>query len=65
MTKIKFNIKYRTIEMITNSNKLNRPVHLTSDGLYIDNSDIETVTKILDRQELKYELEEVKPLIKL
>ena len=65
MTKIKFNTNYRTIEMITNSNKLNRPVHLMSDGLYADNSDIETVTKILDRQGLKYKLEEVKQLIKL
>ena len=56
MTKIKFNTNYRTIEMITNSNKLNRPVHLMSDGLYADNSDLETVTNILDRQELKYKL---------
>ena len=56
MTKIKFNTNYKTIQLITNSNKLNRPVHIMSDGLYTDDSDIETVTKILDRQELKYKL---------
>ncbi len=56
MTKIKFNTNHKTIQLITNSNKLNRPVHIMSDGLYTDDSDIETVTKILDRQELKYKL---------
>jgi hypothetical protein len=56
MTKIKFNTNYRTIEIITNSNKLNRPVHIMPDGLYADNSDIETVTKILDRNLIKYNL---------
>ena len=56
MTKILFNTKYKTINEITSSNKLNRPVHIMSDGLYIDNSDIETVTKILDRELIKYKL---------
>jgi hypothetical protein len=56
MTKIQFNTNYKTINQITNSNKLNRPVHIMSDGLYIDNSDIETVTKILDRELIKYKL---------
>ena len=65
MTKILFNTMYKTINEITNSNKLNRPVHITYGGLMIDNSDIETVTKILDRQELKYRLEPCKELIKL
>ena len=56
MKKIQFNTNYKTINQITNSNKLNRPIHIMSDGLYADSSDIETVTKILDRQELKYKL---------
>ena len=56
MTKIQFNTNYKTINQITNSNKLNRPVHIMSDALYIDNSDIETVTKILDRELIKYKL---------
>ena len=56
MKKIQFNTNYKTINQITNSNKLNRPIHIMSDGLYADNSDIETVTKILDRQEPKYKL---------
>ncbi len=56
MTKIKFNTNYKTIDQITNSNKLNRPVHIMSDGLYVEDSDIETVTKILDRNLIKYNL---------
>jgi len=56
MTKIQFNTNYKTINQITNSNKLNRPVHIMSDFLYIDNTDIETVTKILDRELIKYKL---------
>jgi hypothetical protein len=62
MTKILFNTMYKTINEITNSNKLNRPVHIVYGGLYVDNSDIETVTKILDREVVKYKLEEVKHL---
>ncbi len=65
MTKILFNTVYRTINTITNSNKLNRPVHITYGGLMADNSDIETITKILDRSELKYRLEPCKELIRL
>ena len=56
MTKIQFNTNYKTINQITNSNKLNRPVHIMSDGLYIDDSDLETVGKILDRNLIKYKL---------
>jgi hypothetical protein len=56
MTKIQFNTNYKTIDQITNSNKLNRPVHIMSDGLYVDNSDLETVGKILDRNLIKYKL---------
>jgi len=56
MTKIKFNTNYKTIDQITNSNKLNRPVHIMSDGLYVEDSDIEAVTKILDRNLIKYKL---------
>ena len=56
MTKIQFNTNYKTINQITNSNKLNRPVHIMSDGLYVEDSDIETVTKILDRNLIKYNL---------
>ena len=56
MTKIQFNTNYKTIDQITNSNKLNRPVHIMSDGLYIDDSDLETVGKILDRNLIKYKL---------
>jgi hypothetical protein len=47
MTKILFNTVYKTINQITNSNKLNRPVHIIYGGLMADNSDIETITKIL------------------
>lgn len=65
MTKILFNTVYNTINQITNSNKLNRPVHIIYGGLMADNSDIETITKILDRSELKYRLEPCKELIKL
>ena len=65
MTKILFNTVYNTINQITNSNKLNRPVHIIYGGLMADNSDIETITKILDRSELKYKLEPCKELIKL
>jgi hypothetical protein len=65
MTKILFNTVYRTINTITNSNKLNRPVHIIYGGLMADNSDIETITKILDRSELKYRLEPCKELIRL
>ena len=65
MTKILFNTVYKTINQITNSKKLNRPVHIIYGGLMADNSDIETITKILDRQELKYRLEPCKELIKL
>jgi hypothetical protein len=56
MTKIQFNTNYKTINQITNSNKLNRPIHIMSDGLYVDNSDLETVGKILDRNLIKYKL---------
>ena len=56
MTKVQFNTNYKTIDQITNSNKLNRPVHIMSDGLYVDNSDLETVGKILDRNLIKYKL---------
>lgn len=59
MTKILFNTKYKTINEITDSNKLNRPIHIMSDGLYVDNSDIETVTKILDRKVIKYKLKSI------
>ena len=65
MTKILFNTMYKTINQITNSNKLSRPVHIIYGGLMADNSDIETVTKILDRQGLKYRLEPCKEIIKL
>ncbi len=65
MTKILFNTVYKTINQITNSNKLNRPVHIIYGGLMADNSDIETITKILDRSELKYRLEPCKELINL
>ncbi len=56
MTKIQFNTNYKTINQITNSNKLNRPVHIMYGGLLVDNTDIETVTKILDRELIKYKL---------
>ena len=59
MTKIQFNTNYKTIDQITNSNKLNRPVHIIYGGLYVDNSDIETVTKILDREIVKYKLKSI------
>ena len=59
MTKILFNTMYKTINQITNSNKLNRPVHIMSDGIYVDNSDIKTVTKILDREVVKYKLKSI------
>ncbi|GEM_PF-3590874 len=59
MTKILFNTMYKTINEITNSNKLNRPVHIIHGGLYVDNSDIETVTKILDREIVKYKLKSI------
>ena len=56
MTKIQFNTNHKTINQITNSNKLNRPVHIMYGGLLVDNTDIETVTKILDRELIKYKL---------
>jgi len=56
MTKIKFNTNHKTIQIITNSNKLNRPVHIMYGGLLVDDSDIETVGKILDRNLIKYKL---------
>ena len=56
MTQIQFNTNYKTINQITNSNKLNRPVHIMYGGLLVDNTDIETVTKILDRELIKYKL---------
>jgi len=59
MVKIQFNTNYKTINQITNSNKLNRPVHIMSDGLYVDNSDLETVGKILDRNIIKYKLKSI------
>jgi len=59
MTKIQFNTNYKTIDQITNSNKLNRPVHIMSDGLYVDDSDLETVGKILDRNIIKYKLKSI------
>ena len=59
MTKILFNTMYKTINQITNSNKLNRPVHIIYGGLMADNSDIETVTKILDREIIKYKLKSI------
>jgi len=59
MTKILFNTVYKTINQITNSNKLNRPVHIIYGGLIVDNSDIETVTKILDREIIKYKLKSI------
>ena len=59
MTKILFNTVYRTINTITNSNKLNRPVHIIYGGLMADNSDIETITKILDREVIKYKLKSI------
>ena len=59
MTKIQFNTNYKTIDQITNSNELNRPVHIMSDGLYVDDSDLETVGKILDRNIIKYKLKSI------
>ena len=59
MTKILFNTVYKTINQITNSNKLNRPVRITYGGLIADNSDIETITKILDREIIKYKLKPI------
>ena len=59
MTKILFSTVYRTINQITNSNKLNRPVHITRGGLIVANSDIETITKILDREVIKYKLRSI------
>jgi len=59
MTKIQFNTNYKTIDQITNSNKLNRPVHIMSDGVYADNSDLETIGKILDRNIIKYKLKSI------
>ena len=59
MTKILFNTVYKTINQITNSNKLNRPVHIIYGGLIADNSDIETITKILDREVIKYKLKSI------
>jgi hypothetical protein len=59
MTKILFNTVYKTINQITNSNKLNRPVHIIYGGLMADNSDIETITKILDREVIKYKLKSI------
>ena len=59
MTKIQFNTNYKTIDQITNSNKLNRPVHIMSDGLYVDDSELETVGKILDRNIIKYKLKSI------
>jgi hypothetical protein len=59
MTKVQFNTNYKTINQITNSNKLNRPVHIMSDGLYVDDSDLETVGKILDRNIIKYKLKSI------
>ena len=59
MTKILFNTVYKTINQITNSNKLNRPVHIIYSGLMADNSDIETITKILDREVIKYKLKSI------
>ena len=59
MTKILFNTVYKTINQITNSNKLNRPVHIIYGGLMADNSDIETITKILDREIIKYKLKSI------
>ena len=59
MTKILFNTVYKTINQITNSNKLNRPVHITYGGLIAENSDIETITKILDREIIKYKLKPI------
>lgn len=59
MTKILFNTKYKTINEITDSNKLHRPIHIMSDGIYVDNSDIDTVTKILDREVVKYKLKSI------
>ena len=59
MTKILFNTVYKTINRITNSNKLNRPVHIIYGGLMADNSDIETITKILDREVIKYKLKSI------
>ena len=56
MTKIQFNTNYKTINQITNSNKLNRQVHIMYGGLLVDDSDIETVGKILDRNLIKYKL---------
>ena len=59
MTKILFNTVYKTINQITNSNKLNRPVHIIYGGLIADNSDVETITKILDREIIKYKLKSI------
>ena len=59
MTKIQFNTNYKTIDQITNSNKLNRPVHIMSDGVYVDDSDLETIGKILDRNIIKYKLKSI------
>jgi len=59
MTKILFNTVYKTINQITNSNKLNRPVHIIYGGLMADNSDVETITKILDREIIKYKLKSI------
>jgi len=59
MTKILFNTVYKTINQITNSNKLNRPVHIIYGGLMADNSDVETITKILDREVIKYKLKSI------
>jgi len=56
MIRLKFNRNFKTIELIMNSGKTRMPVHIMYGGLLVDDSDIETVGKILDRNLIKYKL---------
>ena len=53
MLKLKFNKNFKTIQLITNKN-IN--IKIFKSYILIQSKDLETITKILDSQYLKYKL---------
>ena len=53
---LKFSKNHKTISKITNSNRLNHPIHILSRGILLDASDTETVCKMLDSDAIRYRL---------
>ena len=53
---IKFNKNFKTINLITNSNKLTTPIKIISSGIIINKVDLEFIDKIFINNLVKYKI---------